>query len=39
MPSPIITVENLSKRYHLGQIGGTIARKFDEMYTSRCRVP
>jgi lipopolysaccharide transport system ATP-binding protein len=32
MTSPIITVENLSKRYHLGQIGATTLRDSTERF-------
>lgn len=37
MTSPIITVENLSKRYHLGQIGATTLRESVERFMHRLR--
>jgi len=35
---PIITVENLSKRYHLGQIGATTLRESAERFLNRVRL-
>ncbi len=37
MSTPIITVENLSKRYHLGQIGATTLRESAERLMHRFR--
>ena len=37
MSTPIISVENLSKRYHLGQIGATTLRDSAERLTHRLR--
>jgi len=37
MPTPIITVEHLSKRYHLGQIGATTLRESVERFMHRLR--
>lgn len=37
MTTPIITVENLSKRYHLGQIGATTLRESAERFMNRLR--
>ena len=36
--SAIITVENLSKRYHLGQIGATTLRESAERFVNRVRL-
>jgi lipopolysaccharide transport system ATP-binding protein len=38
MSAPIITVENLSKRYHLGQIGATTLRESAERFLTRVRL-
>jgi len=37
MPTPIITVEHISKRYHLGQIGATTLRESAERLMHRLR--
>jgi len=37
MTTPIITVENLSKRYHLGQIGATTLRDSAQRFVDRLR--